>query len=77
LGAFPSEKMKTKDLILKLQELIDAHEPCEWLMGEHEIVIDQFSKLSNGNFEYKGFSPDIKIERSQDNVYDILSGFLE
>jgi hypothetical protein len=69
--------MKTKDLIIKLQELIDAHEPLKEVMGEHEIVIDQFSKLSNGDFEYKGFSGDIKVEQSADGVHDILSGFLE
>lgn len=67
--------MKTKDLILKLQQLIDAHEPLLDMMGEHEIVIDVFESAGNHHFTYKGFTSDIKIEKSGDGVYDIISAF--
>lgn len=70
--------MKTIDLIAKLQALIIAHEPCKEMMGEHEIVIDVFkhsSIPSDHTFAYMGFSPDIKIEKSADGCYDILSAF--
>ena len=66
--------MKTKDLIAQLQKLVDEHEPHVWIMGEHEIVIDVFVRVSKeaGIFQYKGFSGDIAIQKSPDLVYDIL-----
>lgn len=76
--------MKTKDLIKKLEELVAEHEVVKDMMGEHEIVIDVFTKkvvydvfdnVTDSYFVYAGFSPDIKIEKSSDGVYDILSAF--
>jgi len=75
--------MKTKDLIAKLQKLIDEHEPLKEVMGEHEIMVDVFVKLpgigisSDGinAFKYAGFSPNIIIEKSADVTYDIISSF--
>lgn len=75
--------MRTKDLIEQLQKLVDDHKPCEWLMGEHEIMIDVFQvtemECKEGimykSFKYLGFSPEIFIDKSGDGVYDILSGF--
>ena len=70
--------MKTKDLISKLQKLIEEHEPLREMMGEHEIVIDVFVKyLGTHVFEYCGFSTNIPIEKSSDGVYDIISAFKE
>ncbi len=66
--------MKTKDLIAKLQTLVDDHEPHVEVMGEHEIVIDVFCKTDKqGCFEYRGFSPNVIIDKSKDGVYDILT----
>jgi hypothetical protein len=47
------------------------------VMGEPEIMIDCFKNIESGVFHYAGFSDQIKIERSADGVYSILSGFLE
>ncbi len=79
IGAFLSkrtEHMKTLDLIELLQKLVAEHKSYEDVMGPHEIVIDVFGKTADGKyFEYKGFSPNFKIEKSSDGVYDILSAF--
>lgn len=69
--------MKTKDLIAQLQKLVDEHEPHEWIMGEHEIVIDMFKRKEGGGFNYAGFSPDIKIELTDDGVYHIFNAFVD
>lgn len=69
--------MITKDLIKELQRLVEAHKCVEDMMGPHEIVIDVFVKTENDNFRYAGFSPNIKIEKSSDGVYDILNAFGE
>ena len=72
--------MKTKDLIKRLQELVDNYEAVGLveLMGEHEIMIDTWQ--SRGIFpdkpctwQYKGFSPNIVIDTSGDGVYQVLS----
>lgn len=71
--------MLTKDLIKKLQKLVDDHESCIEVMGEHEIVVDVFIKTGEREhtFIYAGFSPNIVIEKSGDGVYDIISAFGE
>jgi hypothetical protein len=46
-------------------------------MGEPEIMIDCFKKVEQGVFHYAGFNDQIKIERSTDGVYPILSGFTD
>jgi len=70
--------MITKDLIKKLQKLVDEHEPHIDVMGEHEIMIDVFKHTEyNKYFEYAGFSPDIHIDLSDDGVYEILCAFAE
>lgn len=74
--------MRTIDLIAQLQKLVDDHKAsgAEEVMGEHEIVIDVFRKYCDtkanvGWYQYGGFDPDIRIEKSDDGVYDILSAF--
>lgn len=68
--------MRTKDLITLLQKLVDENVEYEGVMGEHEIVIDVFSKIGDTHqFEYSGFTPNIKVEKSGDGVYDIISAF--
>lgn len=72
--------MRIKDLIYKLQELYDTYDD-EYIQtaGEPEIMIDVFEPEENlpHSFVYKGFSPNIIIEKSSDGVYDILSTFNE
>lgn len=68
--------MRTLDLIAQLQQLVEQHRPMEEVMGDHEIVIDVFQKIGDTHtFQYKGFSPNINIEKSADGVYDIISAF--
>lgn len=77
--------MLTTDLIKKLQDMVEAHKSYEEVMGPHEIVIDCFRlkeiECKEGKmqrvFAYAGFTPDVRIEKSRDGVYDILSGFVE
>ena len=73
--------MQTTEFIKILQKLVDDHKPHEEVMGAHEIVIDVFEKKDirdrMSGFRYAGFSPNIKIEKSGDGVYDILSAFAE
>lgn len=65
--------MKTKDLIKKLQEMVDRHEPEVEIFGEHEIVIDTWKSADNNLWLYSGFSPNIEITYSADGVYPILA----
>lgn len=70
--------MRTIDLIAKLQELVDAHEPMKAVMGEHEIMIDSFGQNEDADgFEYLGFNHVIEIEKSSDGVYDILNAWAD
>ena len=71
--------MQTTELIAKLQKLVDDHKSYEDVMGPHEIVIDVFrrSEGMNSIYRYGGFSPDVKIQKSKDGVYDILCAFAE
>ncbi len=70
--------MLTKDLIKVLQKLIEDNEPHKEIFGEHTIMIDVFDldKGSGSVIEYRGFSPDIRITKSSDGVYDILTAWL-
>ena len=67
--------MKTKDLIKKLQRLVDFHEPHIEVMGEHEVMIDHFIDVGNHLFKYGGFDKDIDLQHSKDGVYLILNRF--
>jgi len=70
--------MQIKHLIAKLQELYDTYDDeYKEVMGEPEIMIDVFEESSviPHYFQYKGFSPGIVIEKTDDGVYDILSCF--
>jgi len=66
--------MKTKDLIKKLQDMVDEHESSGAIevMGEHEIVIDCWTKTDT-DWKYSGFSPNIEITYSADGVYPIIA----
>ena len=69
--------MLVKDLITQLEALIterDANPEYKAMMGEADIVIDMFRwDEDRGAFNYIGFSQDVKITKSADGVYDILT----
>ena len=70
--------MLIKDLIKNLEELYNSYdEEFKTVMGEPTIEIDVFRPVEDTEhyFQYAGFSHDIKIEKSSDGVYDILSAF--
>lgn len=68
--------MRIIDLIAKLQALRAEYDD-EYLsmMGEPEIMVDRFKPAENHTFHYAGFDNEITIEKTQDGVYDIISGF--
>lgn len=67
--------MLVRDLINRLEEL-DKNDTCEEF-GPAEIMIDVFELVDDHKFVYRGFSKDIRIERSDDGVYPILTAFVE
>lgn len=67
--------MQLKLLIKQLQTLYEAEMVHYDVMGEPEIMIDCFQKVSTGVFHYAGFSNQIEIQRSADGVYPIINGF--
>lgn len=74
--------MLIKDLISQLEALYNEYTDADKaILGEPEIVIDVFKRVypDSCNFlrEYAGYSGFIKIERSNDGVYPILSAFYE
>jgi hypothetical protein len=69
--------MLIKTLIEQLQTLYEAEMIHADVMGEPEIMIDCFKQVEQGVFQYAGFSNQVKIERSADGVYAILSGFVD
>lgn len=71
--------MQIKALISKLQDLYDSYdEDYKSVMGEPEIVIDNFGRLGNTHtFEYLGYNPQIVIEKTDCGTYDILNAFYE
>ena len=67
-----------KDLIEKLQSLYSSYtDEYKSVMGEPEIMIDQFKRNADYSHDYVGWSPDIAIEKSSDGIYDIISRFYE
>jgi len=64
-------------LIEQLQTLYEAEMIHADVMGEPEIMIDCFKRVEQGVFQYAGFSNQVRIERSADGVYAILSGFVD
>lgn len=62
--------MLIRTLIEKLEQLEKEHEPHKHIMGEADIMIDSFDW---SNRSYKGYDHDIRIERSDDGVYLILT----
>jgi hypothetical protein len=69
--------MLIKTLIEQLQTLYEAEMIHADVMGEPEIMIDCFKRVEQGVFQYAGFSNQVRIERSADGVYAILSGFVD
>jgi hypothetical protein len=69
--------MQLKLLIEQLQTLYEAEMIHADVMGEPEIMIDCFKRVEQGVFQYAGFSNQVRIERSADGVYAILSGFVD
>jgi len=69
--------MLIKTLIEQLQTLYEKEMIHADVMGEPEIMIDCFKRVEQGVFQYVGFSNQVRIERSADGVYAILSGFVD
>ena len=70
--------MRCKDLITQLEKLIADNEPHKRIMGEAEVMIDVFHwNEERGSFDYQGFSPEVRITKSADGVYDILTAARE
>jgi hypothetical protein len=69
--------MLIKTLIEQLQTLYEKEMIHADIMGEPEIMIDCFKRVEQGIFQYAGFSNQVRIERSADGVYPILSGFVD
>jgi len=66
--------MLIRDLITKLKE-IEAN--CPEYLQPAEIMIDVFEECGEHKFVYRGFSPDVKITKSGDGTYDILTAFID
>jgi hypothetical protein len=69
--------MQLKLLIEQLQTLYEKEIIHADVMGEPEIMIDCFKRVEHGVFQYAGFNNQVRIERSADGVYAILSGFVD
>jgi len=69
--------MLLKQLIDELTEIYLHEVKYSKVMGEPEIMIDVFKPdpFMKGYRTYAGFSPNVKIERSSDGIYYILSQF--
>lgn len=66
--------MLIRDLIKQLEEL-EAN--CPDYLQPAEIMIDVFEECGDHKFVYRGFSKDVRITKSGDGVYDILTAFVE
>jgi hypothetical protein len=70
--------MRIIDLIDGLQKLRASYDD-KYLatMGEPEIMLDVFIEIIDepNKFRYSGIGNEIKIEKSDDGVYDIISSF--
>lgn len=62
--------MLLRTLIEQLEQLEREHAPHVHIMGPADIMIDSFDWTTG---QYKGFDNDIRIERSDDGVYPILT----
>jgi hypothetical protein len=72
--------MRIIDLIDGLQKLHDSYDPeFVKIMGEPCIHLDTFQAIEGepGKFSYVGINSQVKIEKSEDGVYDIISSFAE
>lgn len=70
--------MRIRDLINMLEDLYDEEMKNYDVMGEPEIAIDVFSINREGDREYAGIHlGDIKIDRTADGVYPVLTAFAE
>lgn len=72
--------MQIKDLISKLEALYNTYtDEMKSVMGEPDITIDVFKRKpdTEHDYQYAGFSHEIKIEPSGDGVYNILSAFAD
>lgn len=68
--------MLVKELIKKLEKLIEDNEPHKEVLGEAVIQIDIFAESEIPNkYDYKGISPDIVIDITRDGCYHILTAF--
>lgn len=70
--------MRLIDFIADLQNLYNSYsDEYKSTVGEPEIVIDIFSQSKKDAMEYKysGYSDKIKIEKSEDGIFDVLSAF--
>lgn len=71
--------MLIKDLIVKLQQIMEFEKANGWTeaAGESEIHIDVFKEIPNTcySYRYAGISPDIRITKTGDGVYNVLTAF--
>jgi len=66
--------MLTKDLIALLQAKLDTDKEHEHIMGVSTIEIDTFSwNKDKEAFDYRGITGDVRITRTPDGVYDVLT----
>jgi hypothetical protein len=69
--------MRLIDLIRQLEDLYYTYDDeYKHHMGEPEIMIDVFGETNIPHqFQYKGFSPAIHIDKTADGVYDVIRAF--
>ena len=70
--------MLLKDFISQLQTLYDSHTD-DWKIknGEPEIMVDSFRVVDQKRMlcMYQGFDENIEVVKSDDEQYNIISGF--
>jgi hypothetical protein len=72
--------MRIIDLIDGLQKLRDSYTQEHLdIFGEPTVYLDTFEAIKDepGKFTYAGINYQVKIEKSDDGVYDIISSFAE
>jgi hypothetical protein len=69
--------MRLIDLIRQLEDLYCTYDDeYKHHMGEPEIMIDIFGEMDTPHqFQYRGFSPVIHIDKTADGVYDVIRAF--
>ncbi len=70
--------MLCRELIKQLESLIEANKPYEDIEGAATIEIDKFRwNETKQAFDYIGIDHDIKITKTADGVYNVLTAIEE